>query len=89
MADDFGIEAIECGEAPHPSVLHRLHHAGVSAQSRSGAVVRMVPVWSLAGAAGVDRARVVGSRASATTRPRPYRRAMSSPQLIRRTKLKP
>jgi hypothetical protein len=46
MADDFGIEVIECGEDPDPSVCTTL--ASVP-QSRSGAVVRMVPAWSLAG----------------------------------------
>ena len=36
MADDLGVEVIECGEHPDTAILHGLHHAGVGAPEQVG-----------------------------------------------------
>jgi hypothetical protein len=36
MADDLGVEVVECGEHPDPSLRHGLHHGGVGAPEPVG-----------------------------------------------------
>ena len=52
VADDLGVEVIEGGEDPNPAVLEFCTMLASVPQSTSGASVRMVPSWSLAGRGG-------------------------------------
>ena len=52
MADDLGVEVIERGEDPDTSVRTVCTMLASVPQSRSGAVVKIVPSWSLAGRGG-------------------------------------